>query len=437
LNAFVTVMLKGREPPFGNSWRSSRRIFVTEDSFAEDHFETLLAHDGALDDYGSVSPAIHQTSLFAFDSYEAMKAAFAGESRHPIYSRGISPTVQAFERKLARLEGAEAAKAFSSGMGAISTTVLAHVRAGDRIVCIRNVYPDAYKLFTQFLPRFDVHVDFVDGTDHDTVIQQLDGAKLLYLESPTSLLFELQDLEALTRAAKERGVITIADNSWATPMFQQPLRLGVDLVVHSASKYLSGHSDVVAGVVAGAREAIERLSRLEYSVLGAKLSPFEGWLLLRGLRTLPLRMERHHASACAVAAFLQHHPAVARVHHPALPTHPQHALFRKQFTGACGLFSFELHDVAEVDVARFVNALRLFRIGVSWGGYESLVYPAAIGYAAGGPSNAVRDFAVPKNLVRLHVGLEHPDDLIADVEQALSALEGGKRTEQNGSTSLR
>lgn len=385
--------------------------------------ETTLAHDSEVDGSGSVVPPIHQTSLFTFDSYEEMLEAVRGERDHYIYSRGLNPTVRAFEKKVAQLEGAEDSRAFGSGMAAISAAVLSQVRAGDRVVCIRNVYPDAYKLFTQWLPRFGVKTEFVDGGDVDAVVAKLEGARVLYLENPSSLVFGLQDVAALAAAAKARGVTTILDNSWATPLYQRPLEHGVDLVVHSASKYLSGHSDVVAGIVLGPAATIAAITDRELTILGAKLSPSEAWLLLRGLRTLAVRLERHGRSARQVAEVLRRHPAVAAVHFPELPTHPHHALFTRDFSGSSGLLSFELAD--EAAVRPFVNGLELFRLGVSWGGHESLVYPAAIGHAARGPTSAIRDFGVPKRLIRLHVGLEHPDDLVEDLEKAFAAVKGG------------
>ncbi len=389
----------------------------------DDKIATLLALDEDRAPFGAMAPAIHQTSLFTFDRYEDFVAAVEGASDHFIYTRGRNPTVDLFERKVAELEGAEAARAFASGMGAISSTILAQLEAGDRVVCLRNVYPDTYKLLTQFLPRFGVHTTFVDGTDTDALLGALDGAKLLYLENPSSLTFDLQDVRTLAGAARERDIVTILDNSWASPIFQQPIALGVDLVVHSASKYLSGHSDVVAGVVAGSSASIARISGLEYAVLGAKLSPFDAWLLARGLRTLPLRMAQHYENALRVATFLEAQPQVARVRYPALPSHPQHELFRRQFSGGSGLLSFEVRPDLESGVPPFANALRLFHLGVSWGGYDSLAYPAAIGYSSGGPTNAIRDFGVPRTLIRLHVGLEDADDLIDDLQRSLAALE--------------
>lgn len=385
-----------------------------------DHVDTILAHDGDFYGHHSLAPTVHQTSLFTFDSFEEMRATVAGENDHYIYSRGHNPTVRAFEEKVAQLERADDARAFSSGMGAISAAVLSNVKAGDRIICVRNVYPDAYKLFTQFLPRFGVTTEFVDGANSDEVVACLSGARLLYLESPTSLVFELQDIATLAHEAKSRGVLTVVDNSWATPLHLQPLKHGADLVLHSASKYLGGHSDVIAGIVLGSKEAIARLTTFELMILGAKLSPFEAWLLLRGLRTLSVRLERHRYSATAVASFLCDHPAVTKVHFPELSCHPQHTLFRQQYTGASGLLSFQLKE--DASVSTFVNALRLFRLGVSWGGYESLVYPAAVGYAASSAQNALRAFMVPQSLVRLHVGLEDPEDLISDLRQAFDRL---------------
>jgi cystathionine beta-lyase/cystathionine gamma-synthase len=376
---------------------------------AEDPF-TLLAHDD-LAGSGPVVPPIHQTSLFVFESYEAMARCFAGETRQPIYSRGDNPTVMQFEEKVARLEGAEAARGFASGMAAISSALLAHLEAGDRLVCVRNVYPDAYRLMRKLLPRLGVEVTFVDGRDPSAVAAALPGARLLYLESPTSLVFETLGLAALAGLARAQGMLTICDNSWATPVFQRPIAQGVDMVVHSASKYLSGHSDTVAGVVAGTREAFARINDLAYPYLGGKLSPFEAFLLVRGMRTLPLRLQRHHESGLAVARFLAEHRLVTRVRHPAIEG-------AAGLDGCSGLFAIELAPA--LDIPRFCDALRLFRLGVSWGGHESLVFPAMIGLRQAVGANPLVEFGVPDRLVRLHVGLEAPDALIADLDRALA-----------------
>jgi cystathionine beta-lyase/cystathionine gamma-synthase len=371
---------------------------------------TRLIHDGDLAPGGPVVPPVVQTSLFTFESYAALAATFAGERRQPIYTRVDNPTVRAFEDKVATLEGAPAARAFASGMGAISAAVLALVQSGDRVVCVRHVYPDAYRLFVKLLPRLGVKVEFVDGADTDAVAKALQGARLLYLESPTSLVFETQDLPTLAGLAREHRVATIADNSWATPVFQKPLAHGVDLVVHSASKYLSGHSDTVAGVVAGRRELVDRINDLTFPYLGAKLAPFDAFLLLRGLRTLHLRMRRHQESGLEVARWLAGHPLVTRVRHPGLRG-------AQGLAGYASLFSLELDEA--VDIPRFCDGLRLFRLGVSWGGHESLVFPAMAGLQQTGGANAPAAFGVSPRLVRLHVGLEEPADLRADLDRAI------------------
>ncbi len=379
-------------------------------------FGTLLAHDPA-QVHGAVVPPIVQSSLFTFGSYAEMEARFHGRSSRPVYSRGDNPTVQAFEEKMRGLEGGEAARGVASGMAAIACAVLANVSAGDRMLCVRHVYPDAYRLFRMLFPRLGIEVEFVDGADPEAVAARAPGARLLYLESPTSLTFQTHDIAALTAIARRHGLITVIDNSWATPVFQRPLDQGVDIVVHSASKYISGHSDTVAGVIVTDTVHMARIMALTYPVLGPKLAPFEGWLLLRGLRTLDLRMRRHQESADTIAARLRASPHVARVNRPDPRSAPG-------LSGASGLFSFELAPTA--DVARFCDALRLFRMGVSWGGHESLVFPARIGATIPDmPVNALVEFGVPHTLVRLSVGLEEAGDLWSDLEQALAAAVTG------------
>ncbi|GAA2845272.1 cystathionine beta-lyase/cystathionine gamma-synthase [Aminobacter aminovorans] len=372
---------------------------------------TLLAHDEPFPG-GAVVPPIYQTSLFTFDSYADMADVFAGRSTKPIYSRGNNPTVMEFESKIAALEGAEAARGFSSGMAAISSTVLAFVGSGERIVAVRNCYGDAYRLFERLLPHLGIKVDYVDGSDPEAVAAALPGAAMLYLESPTSMMFELQELEALTAMARARGIVSVIDNSWATPLFQKPILHGVDIVMHSASKYLGGHSDTVAGVVAGSAEHIRRINERTYPYLGAKLSPFEAWLLLRGLRTLPLRLPHHMKSALVIAERLKGHAHVERVNHPAFSNHPG----KKTLSGYSGLFSFEVTD--DIDVPAFTDALKLFRIGVSWGGHESLVVPALASLQQTPDANSIGRFGVSPRTIRLNVGLENVEDLWADVSRA-------------------
>lgn len=373
---------------------------------------TILAHDEPFP-HGSVVPPIYQTSLFTFANYAEMADTFAGRRKQPIYSRGDNPTVMEFEAKMAALEGAEAARGFSSGMAAITATVLSFVGAGERIVAVRNCYGDAYRLFERLLPRMNIQVDYVDGSDADAVAAALPGAKLLYLESPTSMMFELQDLEALTALAKTQGTITTIDNSYATPLYQKPIRHGVDIVLHSASKYIGGHSDTVAGVVCGSAAHIKTINEQTYAALGGKLSPFEAWLLLRGLRTLPLRLPHHMKNGLAIAERLRAHTSVERVNHPAWSNHPG----KKTLAGFAGLFSFEI--TGDIDVPTFVDALRYFKIGVSWGGHESLVIPVKASLEQTPGLNSLARFGVTAKTIRLNIGLENVDDLWADIAQAL------------------
>ncbi|MBO9102026.1 PLP-dependent transferase [Rhizobium sp. B230/85] len=372
----------------------------------------IVAHDAA-HAYDAVVPPIVQTSLFTFSSYEEMVSTYRGELSRPVYTRGLNPTVRAFEDMLAKLEGAEDALGFASGMAAIASTVLSFVKPGDRIVAVRHIYPDAFRLFGTLLARMNVAVDYVDGRDLSAVRKALPGAKLFYMESPTSWIMETHDVGALAAQAREFGVLTVIDNSWATPIFQQPLSLGVDLVLHSASKYLGGHSDVVAGVVAGSSELVGRIRSEAYPYLGGKLSPFDAWLILRGLRTLPIRMKAHESSAVTIAQRLQAHAHVEQVYHPALAGGLPAGL-----TGTSGLFSLVFKE--SIDVSMFCNALKYFKLGVSWGGHESLVVPAEVVLQQKALPNSAQTFGINPRSVRLHVGLEGTETLWADLENAIA-----------------
>ena len=372
--------------------------------------ETHLLHDDRYSE-GAVSPPIYQTSLFTFESYAALLKRCRGESDHAIYSRAGNPTVDILSNKMAELEGGEAATALASGMTAISSAILSIVQSGDRILSINHIYPDAYRFMRGFCAGLGIVTEFVDGTDIEAVCARLPGAKLLYLESPGTWLMQEQDIAALAKAAREHGVITILDNSWATPIFQKPLSVGIDMVVHSASKYLSGHSDVVAGIVVGSNELIHNMNHNVCTFLGGILSAHESALVIRGLRTLPLRMRRHQDSALSLASRLADRLDVERVYHPGL----EKPAF-SQLSGYGGLFSIEVSDC--VDIETFCNSLSLFRMGVSWGGYESLVMPAAATMQQDVPYCSAVDFGVPPRLIRLFVGLEDLDDLWRDLDNA-------------------
>ncbi|ARM15334.1 MULTISPECIES: PLP-dependent transferase [Rhizobium] len=373
----------------------------------------ITAHDdGNFAD--AVVPPIFQTSLFTFSDYDEMITVYRGEKVRPTYTRGLNPTVRAFEEMLAKLEGAEDALGFASGMAAISSSVLSFVEPGDRIVAVKHVYPDAFRLFGTILKRMKIEVTYVDGRDEEAVARALPGAKLLYLESPTSWVMEAHDVGAVAALAKRHGVVSMIDNSWASPFFQRPLTLGVDLVIHSASKYLGGHSDVVAGVVAGSKEVVARIKAEAYPYLGGKLSPFDAWLLIRGLRTLPLRMKAHEASALEIARRLQRLEVVETVCHPGLANRLPAGL-----NGTSGLFSFIFRE--GVDIRAFADHLKLFKLGVSWGGHESLIVPGEVVLQQKAQPNSAQTFGIHARSVRLHVGLEGTEALWRDIEEALAA----------------
>ena len=362
--------------------------------------------------YDAVVPPIVQTSLFTFPSFEELEATFKGSTVRPIYSRGLNPTVQQLEAKLAALEATDEAIGFASGMAAISSTVMSFVKPGDRMICVRHIYPDAYRLFETLLKRWNIAVTYVDGADQRAVDAALPGAALFYMESPTSWMMQTHDVAALAALARKHHVLSAIDNSWASPVFQQPITLGVDLVLHSASKYIGGHSDTVAGAVAGSAELIAQIRSAACPYLGGKLSPFEAWLLLRGLRTLPLRMRAHEAAALTIAGRLREHPHVTAVHHPGLGKRLPRGL-----QGTSGLFSFAFGD--GVDIRTFCNCLRIFKMGVSWGGHESLVMPALVTRVQAADPNSAIDFGVPDRVVRLHIGLEGADALWSDLDAAI------------------
>ncbi|CAA9339208.1 MAG: O-acetylhomoserine sulfhydrylase / O-succinylhomoserine sulfhydrylase [uncultured Cytophagales bacterium] len=368
--------------------------------------------------FNAVAPPIVQTSNFAFPGVAQMRAALKGEYHQHAYSRGNNPTVEMLRRKLAALEGAEDALVFASGSAAIAATLTAHVRAGDHVVSVAKPYSWTAGLMRDWLPRFGVSVTFVDGTQLANFEEALrPETRVIYLESPNSFTFEMQDLAAVAGLAKARGIVTMVDNSYASPLYQQPLAMGIDLVLHSASKYLGGHSDVVAGVVCGSTDRMQQIFAGEYMTFGAIIAPLNAWLLLRGLRTLPLRLERSGQTARQVMAYLETHPRIERVIYPLLPSHPQYELARRQMKGAGGLFTVALATDSVEEVEGFCNRLKRFLLAVSWGGHESLVFPACASFD---PKTAGKGTAF--NLVRLYVGLEEPEVLIADLEQALKGV---------------
>jgi cystathionine beta-lyase/cystathionine gamma-synthase len=370
---------------------------------------------------GAVSPPIYQSSIFAFPSVGAFRDAFRDEFRRTTYTRGNNPTVEILRKKVAALEGAEDCLMFGSGAGAIAAAIMSSVGAGDHIVCVQRPYSWTRAVVRDLLGRYGVTHTFVDGTDSGNIERALTPAtKLIVLESPNSMTFEVQDLAAVAALARARGIRTLCDNSWATPLNQSPIALGIDMVAHSATKYLNGHSDVVAGALCASEKIIREVFRGPFMTCGAILSPHDAWLMIRGLRTLQVRLERVAASTQRVLAFVQAHPRVEQVYYPLASASPQFALASSQMRGGSGLLTLKLRvdDVAGVE--RFCNALKRFLMTVSWGGYESLLFPVCAVHPASAPIESGGN--LPLSLVRLSIGLEDPQILIADLEQALGAI---------------
>ncbi|TAE46890.1 MAG: aminotransferase class I/II-fold pyridoxal phosphate-dependent enzyme [Bacteroidetes bacterium] len=372
---------------------------------------------------GAGAPPVYQTNNFVFETVDDMRKALAFEMDTPFYTRGNNPTVTILREKIAALEGAEECLMFGSGSAAISAGILSSVQSGDHIVCVRKPYSWTNKLLNLFLPRYGVTATMVDGTDPENFRKAIQpNTRLIMLESPNSLTFEVQDIPAVVAIAQEHGILTAIDNSYATPLNQQPILMGVDMVFHSASKYLSGHSDVVAGVLCCSRKKAEQIFKSEFMTLGGVLSPHDAWLVLRGLRTLPLRMERVAESTPRVVDFLAAHPGVAHVYYPFLLSNPQYEVARKQMKRPGGQFSILLRTDSIEGADRFCNSLKRFLMACSWGGYESLIFPMSTLYGSANYQNN----EIPWNLVRFYVGLEDPELLIADLAQALEKMGMGE-----------
>ncbi len=364
-----------------------------------------LGEAGLESGQGSVIPPLHQTTMQYFDTVAEMRNAVADEMGNAFYGRGNNQTVALVAEKLAALEGAEAGLMFGSGTAAISSAVLSVLGAGDHVVCTKSPYSWTGKLFTQFLPRFGIETSFASGTSTDDYARVCrDNTKMILVESPSYMNFAQHDLSGIAKIGQDRNITTLCDNSYATPLQQRPLDIGFDFVAHSATKYLNGHSDLVAGFLGGTEAAIRRVFNGPYMTLGATLGPFEAWLLLRGLRTLPLRLERAQRTTLKLIDSLRADQRIRAVH-SADPDSGPHS----------GLFSLELATDDKAVTERFCEALQRFRIATSWGGFESLVYPMC---ALDGSENYA-SHGYPPGFVRISVGIEDEAVLSSDLQQAL------------------
>lgn len=368
--------------------------------------------------YGAVAPPVFQTSNFCFKTVTEMREKLKRELETPFYSRGFNPTVSVLRKKVAALELAEDALVFSSGSAAVAAAVMSVVKAGDHVVCVEKPYSWTNNLLTKYLSKYGVTTTFVDGKElinFENAIQA--NTKLIYLESPNSLTFEMQDIAGVAALARSKNICTIIDNSYCSPINQQPITMGIDMVIHSATKYLNGHSDVVAGVVCGTKEGIMKMMAEEYMTIGGIISAQDAALILRGLRTLELRVNRSAETTEKIISFLENHPKIKQINYPFLSTNPQLNLAKKQMKQGGALFSIVLNAKKTEQIEKFCDGLKRFLMATSWGGYESLIFPIC----ALGASKSFEN-PLPWNLVRLYIGLEDADLLIEDLKQALDKV---------------
>ncbi len=356
---------------------------------------------------GAVNTPVVRASLFCYESFQQYLDAGSGKARHYNYSRVANPTTHVLEKKIAFLEKADDAVALASGMAAITSAILAFVHKGDHLLVVSCVYGPVRNFCDQTLRRLGIETDYFSPEEAvDLAHRVKPNTRLIYLESPGSVTFDLQDLRAVARLARERGILTLIDNTWATPLYQNPIEMGIDLVIHSGTKYIGGHSDVLLGLVAGSADLMSQVRTMGIE-LGGTISPDDAYLATRGLRTLSVRMPRHQESALHIARWLEAQPEVVRVLHPGLESFPGHTLAKAQMSGYSGLFGFQLRPRSRAAQARFVDAtLSLFYLACSWGGYESLIIPV---------------MGLDSHTYRLSIGLEDPDDLIEVLRQAIEA----------------
>ena len=369
--------------------------------------------------FNAIAPPIIQTSNFAFEKVDDLRKAFQDESSAYLYSRGINPTVDILRKKLAALDGAEDCLVFNSGAAAIFASVLANVKAGDNIVSVDKPYTWAQKMFNDILPRFNVTTTYIDGRNIENFERAiLPNTSLVYLESPNSWDFALQDLKAVADLAKAECITTICDNSYCSPLYQKPIEFGIDMVLQSATKYIGGHSDTVAGVLSGSKKMITKIFNSEYMNTGSGIQPFNAWLLIRGLRTLSIRLQHINQSTNQLVNYLKQHPKVEQVIFPFDENFPQYELAKQQMKGACGLLSFIIKATEINQIEKFCESLQHILMAVSWGGHESLVIPKCA-------SIRPEEFNAENKehrMLRLYVGLEEPDYLIKDLQQAFEKI---------------
>lgn len=368
--------------------------------------------------YNAVSAPIILSSNFCFCSVSDMRTKLEHELETPFYTRGYNPTVAILRKKIAALEKTEDALVFASGSAAIAAAVMSVVKGGDHVVCVQKPYSWTNTLISSYLAKYGVEHTFVSATDEHEIFSAVKAnTKLVYLESPNSLTFEVQNITAITNFCREKKITTIIDNSYCSPLNQNPSEMGVDIVVHSGTKYINGHSDVVCGVVATTKARIDKMMLEEYMTIGSIIGAQDAWLIMRGLRTLELRVNRSSSSAQVIAEWLAQQPQVEKVLYPTLKSNPQYELAKKQMKQGGGLLSVRLKAKDIPAMEKFVDSLNCFLIATSWGGHESLVLPIC-----GLRASASLSSQLPWNMVRLYIGLEDPELLKKDLAAGLKLI---------------
>lgn len=389
------------------------------------HIETAVIHEGydSKQHLGSLAAPIFQTSTFVFDTAEQGERRFAGEEEGYIYSRLGNPTVKALEDRIAVLEGAEAGLAFASGMAAVSAVLLALTKANDHIICSQGLYGCTFGLLKLMKEKYNIEHDFCEmktADELEAIIRP--ETTCIYIETPINPTMKMIDLELVAAVAHKHGIPVVVDNTFSTPYLQKPLEHGCDIVLHSATKYICGHGDVIAGLAAGKQDLISQVAKSTLKDIGGILSPFDAWLLLRGLKTLPVRMDRHSENAEKIFQMLKKEPMIERVYYPGDTEHPDYLIKEKQMKQGGGLISFEVKGT-KADAQRLLNELKLIKIAVSLGDAETLIqHPATMTHAVV-PEHSRLEMGITDQLVRLSVGLENWEDLWADLKRALTAVE--------------
>ncbi len=387
-------------------------------------FSTRAIHQGhdPFKHHGALNPPVYLNSTYAFESTEQGQKRFLGEEAGYVYSRVGNPTETVLEKKLANLENGEAALALASGMGATTSLIWSFVEPGDEILADKTLYGCTYAFFTEGLSKFGVKVQFADFTQPDELEKFLNNKpRFLFFETPANPNMRTIDIEMVCDMAHRYGARVIVDNTYCTPYLQRPIELGADFVVHSMTKYLCGHGDVIAGAIIGSQEDIQHIHFYGVKdMTGAVISPFDAYLVMRGLKTLEIRMDRHSSSALKLAEIIEQHSAVLRVYYPGLKSHPQYELVKRQMSDFGGMIAFELHGGYEAGI-RFMDSVELAMRAVSLGDAETLVqHPASMTHITYSPEDRMKH-GISDGLVRISVGLENPDDIIADIQQALEA----------------